>query len=253
MNGRGCYTLFVKEVRRFWKVIGQTVGAPVVTSLLYLLVFHQVLEGRVNVYEGVSYTAFLIPGLIMMSVIQNSFANTSSSMTQSKIMGNIVFLLMTPISAFELYIAYVGATLLRAALVATALYVIAQFFVWVPMVNPLQVLLMLMLSSGCLAVLGLIAGILADKFEHLAAFQNFFIMPLSFLSGVFYSIESLPAFWQTASHYNPVFYMIDGFRHGFFGVSDISPLRSMLGVGLFFVFVSAICLFMLHRGYKIRS
>lgn len=205
MNLRGCYTLFVKEVRRFWKVIGQTVGAPVVTSLLYLLVFHQVLEGRVNVYAGVSYTAFLIPGLIMMSVIQNSFANTSSSMTQSKIMGNIVFLLMTPISAFELYLAYIGATLLRATLVAMALYVIAQFFVLVPIAQPLLVLAMLLLSSGTLAVLGLIAGILADKFEHLAAFQNFFIMPLSFLSGVFYSIESLPAFWQTASHSIPFF------------------------------------------------
>jgi len=253
MNWRGCYTLFVKEVRRFWKVIGQTVGAPVITSLLYLLVFHQVLEGRVNVYEGVPYTAFLIPGLIMMSVIQNSFANTSSSLTQSKIMGNLVFLLMTPISAFELYIAYIGATLVRALLVATALYVIAQFFVWVPMAHPLQVLLMLLLSSGTLAVLGLIAGILADKFEHLAAFQNFFIMPLSFLSGVFYSIQSLPPFWQAASHYNPVFYMIDGFRHGFFGVSDINPLRSMFGVALFFVVVSALCLFMLRRGYKIRS
>lgn len=253
MNWHGCYTLFVKEVRRFWKVIGQTVGAPVVTSLLYLLVFHQVLEGRVDVYSSVSYTAFLIPGLIMMSVIQNSFANTSSSLTQSKIQGNLVFLLLTPISAFELYIAYIGATLIRATLVAVALYVIAQVFALVPIERPLLVLVMLFLSSGSLAVLGLIAGILADKFEHLAAFQNFFIMPLAFLSGVFYSIQSLPAFWQAASHYNPVFYMIDGFRHGFFGVSDIPPTHSVVGVGLFFVVVSVICILMLRRGYKIRS
>src|SRR5699024_7451535 len=232
MNTYGCYTLFVKEVRRFWKVIGQTVGAPVITSLLYLLVFHQVLEGRVNVFEGVSYTAFLIPGLMMMSVIQNSFANTSSSLTQSKIQGNLVFLLVTPISALEMYIAYIGATMIRATLAAAALYIAAQIFVWVPIHMPLLVLVMLLLSSGTLAVLGLIAGILAEKFEHLAAFQNFFIMPLAFLSGVFYSIQSLPPFWQAASHYNPVFYMIDGFRHGFFGVSDISPLRSVVGVGV---------------------
>ncbi|HLQ84849.1 MAG TPA: ABC transporter permease [Salinisphaeraceae bacterium] len=253
MNWHGCYTLFVKEVRRFWTVIGQTVGAPVVTSLLYLLVFHQVLEGRVDVFEGVSYTAFLIPGLIMMSVIQNSFANTSSSLTQSKIQGNLVFLLLTPISALEMYLAYIGATLIRAGLAAVSLYVIAQLFVLVPIQQPLLVLVMLLLSSGTLAVLGLIAGILADKFEHLAAFQNFFIMPLSFLSGVFYSIQTLPAFWQTASHYNPVFYMIDGFRHGFFGVSDMNPARSVFGVAVFFVLVSIICISMLHRGYKLRS
>src|SRR5699024_1156031 len=123
----------------------------------------------------------------------------------------------------------------------------------VPIERPLLMLVMLVLSSGSLAVLGLIAGILADKFEHLAAFQNFFIMPLAFLSGVFYSIQSLPAFWQTASHYNPVFYMIDGFRHGFFGVSDINPALSVAGVGLFFVVISTICILMLRRGYKIRS
>ncbi len=253
MNGRGCYTLFVKEVRRFWNVIGQTVGAPVITSLLYLLVFSQVLEDRVNVYQDVPYTAFLIPGLIMMGIIQNSFANTSSSLTQSKVMGNLVFLLLTPISAVELYIAYVGAALLGAALVATALYLVAQFFVIVPLTHPLLVLIMLFFAGGTLAVMGLIAGIMADKFEHLAAFQNFFIMPLSFLSGVFYSIHSLPAFWQAASHYNPFFYMIDGFRHGFFGTSDINPVQSVIVVAAFFMLVSAICIVMLQRGYKIRG
>src|SRR5699024_9935601 len=190
---------------------------------------------------------------MMMSVIQNSFANTSSSLTQSKIQGNLVFLLVTPISALEMYIAYVGATLIRATLAAAALYVAAQIFVLVPIHMPLLMLVMLLLSSGTLAVLGLIAGILADKFEHLAAFQNFFIMPLAFLSGVFYSIQSLPPFWQAASHYNPVFYMIDGFRHGLFSVSDISPLRSVVGVGVFFDVVSVLCICMLRRGYKIRS
>jgi len=253
MNLYGCYTLFVKEVRRFWSVIGQTVGAPVMTSLLYLLVFNQVLEDRINVYENVSYTAFLIPGLVMMGIIQNSFANTSSSLTQSKINGNLVFLLLTPLSAVELYLAYMGAAILRATLVSVTLFLVAQFFATVPIVNPLLVLVMLLLSSGTLAVMGLIAGILANKFEHLAAFQNFFIMPMTFLSGVFYSIQTLPEFWQHASHYNPFFYMIDGFRRGFFGISDIEPWLSVTGVAVFFVLVSVLCIFMFHQGYKIRS
>lgn len=253
MNWYGCYTLFAKEVRRFWNVIGQTVGAPVITALLYLLVFRQVLEDRVQVYEGVPYTVFLIPGLIMMGIIQNAFANTSSSMTQSKVMGNLVFVLMTPLSAFEMYLAYIGAALVRAALVGAGLFAMAQFFVFVPVAHPLMVLAMLVLAGGTLAVLGLIAGILADKFEHLAAFQNFFIMPLSFLSGVFYSIHSLPDFWRTASHYNPFFYMIDGFRTGFFGIGDVSAAQSLIVVAAFFALVSAICIWMLHRGTRLRS
>lgn len=253
MNWFGCYTLFKKEVRRFRSVLGQTVGAPVITALLYLLVFRQVLENRVQVYDGVSYTAFLVPGLIMMSIIQNGFANTSSSMTQSKVMGNLVFMLMTPLSAMEIYLAYIGAALLRVSLVATALFVVAQFFVRVPLTHPLLVLAMLVFSGGTLAVMGLIAGIMANKFEHLAAFQNFFIMPLSFLSGVFYSVHSLPDFWRTASHYNPFFYMIDGFRHGFFGVGDASPLISVVVVAGFFLLMSGVCILMLRSGYKLRT
>ncbi|MDT0633851.1 ABC transporter permease [Spectribacter hydrogenooxidans] len=253
MNWYGCYTLFKKEIRRFQSVIGQTVAAPVITAMLYLLVFRQVLEDRVQVYDGVAYTAFLIPGLIMMSIIQNAFANTSSSITQSKVMGNLVFVLMTPLSAFELYVAYIGAALVRAALVAGGLFLMAQFFVRTPLTHPLMVLAMLFLAGGTLAVLGLIAGILADKFEHLAAFQNFFIMPLSFLSGVFYSIHSLPDFWRAASHYNPFFYMIDGFRYGFFGVGDVGPWQTLAVVSVFFVAVSALAITMLARGTRIRS
>ncbi|MDN5937369.1 MAG: ABC transporter permease [Salinisphaera sp.] len=253
MNWFGCYTLFKKEIRRFWSVIGQTVAAPVITALLYLLVFRQVLEDRVEVYQGVPYAAFLIPGLIMMSIIQNSFANTSSSVTQSKVMGSLVFVLMTPLSAFEMYLAFVGAALVRAALVATGLYLITLFFVPVPLTHPLLVLAMLICGGGSLAVLGLIAGIVADKFEHLAAFQNFFIMPLSFLSGVFYSIHTLPPFWQAASRYNPFFYMIDGFRHGFFGVGDVAPMQSLVVVAGFFVLLSMLAVALLARGYRLRG
>ncbi|MDX1498113.1 MAG: ABC transporter permease [Salinisphaeraceae bacterium] len=252
MNGYGCWTLFRKEVRRFSKVLGQTVLAPMVTAMLYLLVFSHVMRDRVEVYEGVAYTAFLIPGLMMMSVIQNAFANTSSSLTQSKIMGNVVFLLMPPLSSLEIFLAFVGAALLRATLVALGVYVVALVFIPLPLEAPGILLIMLLLSAATLAVLGMIAGIIADKFEHLAVFQNFVILPASFLSGVFYSIHSLPDFWRELSHYNPFFYMIDGFRYGFFGVGDASPVLSMAVVALSFVVISCVCLMMLHRGYKLR-
>lgn len=252
MNFFGTWTLFRKEVRRFTKVLGQTVLSPMVTVLLYLLVFSHVMRDRVDVYEGVAYNAFLIPGLMMMAIIQNAFANTSSSIIQSKIMGNLILLLMTPLSSLEVFLAFVGAAMMRATLVATGVYLLAICFVPLPMEAPLVLFAMLLLSSAALAVLGIIAGILAEKFEHMAAFQNFFIMPFSFLSGVFYSIHSLPEFWREISHYNPFFYMIDGFRYGFFGVGDASPLLSMAVVGGFVLALSALCLGMLRSGYKLR-
>lgn len=252
MNGFGFRTLLKKEIWRFSKVMVQTVLTPVITAMLYLLVFGHVLEGRVEVYEGVSYTAFLIPGLIMMSVLQNAFANTSSSIIQSKMLGNLVFLLMAPLSAFELFAAYVLAAVLRALMISLVLYGVGWFFVPLPLDSVLVTLTMATLAAACLAVLGLIAGIIADKFEHLAAFQNFFIMPASFLSGVFYSIHSLPEFWRELSHYNPFFYLIDGFRQGFFGVSDVPVLTSIVWAAGFLLLASAVCLRMLTSGYKLR-
>ena len=207
MNGYGFWTLLKKEIWRFSKVLVQTVLTPVITALLYLLVFGHVLEGRMEVYPGVSYTAFLIPGLIMMSVLQNAFANTSSSLIQSKMLGNLVFLLMAPLSALELFAAYVVAAVLRALMISAVLYGVGLLITPVPIASFATVLAMATLAAASLAVLGLIAGIIADKFEHLAAFQNFFIMPASFLSGVFYSIHSLPPFWRELSHYNPFFYL----------------------------------------------
>jgi ABC-2 type transport system permease protein len=252
MNLRGTWTLFIKETRRFLSVLVQTVLTPVITALLYLLVFGHVMDKRLEVYSGVNYTAFLIPGLIMMSVIQNAFANTSSSVTQSKMMGNLVFVLMAPLSAFELFTAYIGAAVLRAALVGIGLYAVGWLVVPLPLAHPLFVVAMLVLAAAALGVLGLIGGILADKFEHLSAFQNFFIMPLSFLSGVFYSIHSLPPLWRGLSHYNPFFYMIDGFRYGFFGIGDAAPQVSLLVVAGFTLVVSMLCLGMLQAGHKLR-
>jgi len=255
IRGHGWLTLLYKELLRFWKVSFQTIGAPILTSLLYLLVFSHVLESRVAVFGGqVSYTAFLVPGLVMMAVLQNSFANSSSSVIQSKVTGNLVFVLVTPLSPGELFAAYVLGAMVRGLVVGLGVFAVTLFFapalLFVP--HPVFALAFALLGSAILATLGLIAGISADKFDQLAAFQNFIIVPLTFLSGVFYSIHSLPAFWQALSHWNPFFYMIDGFRYGFFGLSDVAPGRSLAVVGASAAALAAITLMMLERGWKLR-
>jgi len=252
-NWRGPWTLFKKELLRFWRVSFQTVAAPVMTALLYLLIFSHVLEGRVQVYPGVEYTAFLIPGLIMMSLLQNAFANSSSSLIQSKVMGSIIFVLLTPISYLGFFIAFLAASVIRGLVVGLGIYLVAIFFVDLPVVHPWFILAFAVLGSALLGALGIIAGIWSEKFDQMAAFQNFIIMPLSFLSGVFYSIHSLPPFWQKVSHLNPFFYMIDGFRYGFFGVGDISPWVSLGIVALSLIVLSWGTLRMLKSGYKLRG
>ena len=247
----GFSTLFYKEILRFWKVSFQTILAPVLTALLYLLIFSHVLEAHVQVYPGVRYTAFLIPGLAMMSLLQNAFANSSSSLIQSKITGNIVFILLPPLSHLEFFGAYVLASAVRGVVVGLGVFVITAMFVPVPVQNLLWVVAFALLGSGILGTLGIIAGIWADKFDQLAAFQNFVIIPLTFLSGVFYSIHSLPPFWQQVSHFNPFFYMIDGFRYGFFGVSDVSPYLSLAIVGGSLLALSFATLSLLKCGYKL--
>jgi ABC-2 type transport system permease protein len=248
----GFSTLFYKEILRFWKVSFQTVLAPVLTALLYLLIFSHVLKEHVQIYPGVRYTSFLIPGLAMMSLLQNAFANSSSSLIQSKITGNIVFILLPPLSHLEFFGAYVLASAVRGVVVGLGVFVITAMFVPVPVQNLLWVVAFALLGSAILGTLGIIAGIWADKFDQLAAFQNFVIMPLTFLSGVFYSIHSLPPFWQQVSHFNPFFYMIDGFRYGFFGVSDVPPYLSLAIVGVSLLALSFATLSLLKRGYKLR-
>jgi ABC-2 type transport system permease protein len=249
----GARTLYHKEVLRFWKVSFQTVGAPVLTAVLYLLIFGHVLEDHVKVYDQVGYTSFLIPGLVMMSVLQNSFANSSSSLIQSKITGNLVFLLVAPLSHWAWFVAYVGASVTRGLVVGSGVLAVTVWFAPPGMAQPLWALVFAVLGAALMGSLGLIAGLWAEKFDQMAAFQNFIVMPMTFLAGVFYSIHSLPAFWQKASHLNPFFYMIDGFRHGFFGVSDVSPWISLAVVGSSLVVVSAITLRLLASGYKLRS
>ncbi|HJU24374.1 MAG TPA: ABC transporter permease [Casimicrobiaceae bacterium] len=255
VGGAGWPTLLSKELLRFWKVSFQTIAAPVLTALLYLLIFSHVLQSRVSVFGGqVRYTAFLVPGLVMMSVLQNSFANASSSMIQSKITGNLIFVLLPPLSPLEIYAAYVIGAMVRGLAVGLGVFLAALVVEpgAMTIAHPIIVLAFALLGSAILGTLGLIAGIWADKFDELAAFQNFLIMPLTFLSGVFYSIHSLPAFWQAMSHANPFFYMIDGFRYGFFGLSDIAPSISLGLVAAAGAGLAALALAMLASGYKLR-
>ncbi len=248
----GAGMLFRKEVLRFWKVSFQTVAAPVLTALLYLLIFGHVLEDHVQVFDGVGYTSFLVPGLVMMSVLQNAFANSSSSLIQSKITGNLVFLLVTPLAPRSWFVAYVGASVVRGLVVGSGVLFVTVWFVPLQMAHPLWVLAFAALGAALMGALGLIAGLWADKFDQIAAFQNFVIMPMTFLSGVFYSVHSLPGFWQTASHLNPFFYVIDGFRHGFFGVSDTTPWLSLGITAGAVLLVFTLALQLLRSGYKIR-
>lgn len=248
----GFWTLFHKEWLRFWKVSVQTVLAPVLTALLYLMVFGHALSGRVEVFPGIDYRTFLIPGLTMMSVLQNAFANASSSLMQSKMQGNIVFVLLPPLSHREFFMAYLLAAVARGVVVGAGVLLATVWFIDLPLAHPLWVLMFCVAGSAVMGALGIVAGIQSDKVDQLAAFTNFIILPLTFLSGVFYSIQSLSPFWQLVSHLNPVFYMIDGFRYGFFGVSDTSPALSLAIVGASFAALSWLTLWLLGRGYKLR-
>ena len=250
MNAFG--TLLYKELLRFWKVSFQTVAAPILTALLYLLIFSHALEARVEALPGVSYTAFLVPGLAMMSLLQNAFANSSSSLIQSKITGNIVFLLLTPLSPAQMFLAYLVAAIVRGVAVAAGVLLATLFIAPVPLLHPFWALAFALLGGGILGTLGIVAGIWADKFDQLAAFQNFLIVPATFLAGVFYSVHSLPEFWQGASHLNPFFYLVDGFRYGFFGASDVRPGLSLAVVAGCLLALCALALRLLHIGYKLR-
>jgi ABC-2 type transport system permease protein len=249
----GFQTLLRKEILRFWKVAFQTVAAPVLTSLLYLLIFAHVMASSNAAFPGVTYEQFLIPGLAMMTMLQNAFANTSSSLIQSKITGNILFILLPPLSHWNFYFAYVIAATVRGLAVGLGVFLVGIFMAHIPVYNVAWILVFAFLGSAMLAALGIIAGLWADKFDQIAAFQNFIIMPLTFLSGVFYSIHSLPAFWQTLSHFNPFFYMIDGFRFGFFGKSDVSVWLSFSVALGAFACLSAGAVWLLKSGYKLRQ
>ncbi len=253
VNWRGLWTLYVREVKRFYKVGTQTVAAPVVTSLLFFAIFNVALDGDARTVGTLSFAVFLAPGLIMMSILQNAFANTSSSILVSKVQGNIVDVLMPPMSPAELTIAFNAGGITRGLLVGLVTGLALWVFVDVKIHDPVAIVFYAVGASAMMSLLGLIGGIWAEKFDHIAAMTNFVVVPLSFLSGTFYSIERLPEVWQDVARFNPFFHAIDGFRYGFIGNSD-----SALWVSAAVMIVINAALFLLvyrlfATGYKLKS
>ncbi len=252
INGRGLWTLYTKEVRRFMSVWLQTVMAPVVTTLLFLAIFYLALGGAVREINGMPFILFLAPGLLAMAVAQNAFANTSSSIIVSKIQGNIVDVLMPPLNARELTVAYAGGGVTRGVFVGIGVFIALKVFVNLPIHHPFWMLYFVVSTAFLLSLLGMVGGIWAQKFDHMSAMTNFVITPLSFLSGTFYSIDRLPEFWQQVTLFNPFFHMINGIRYGFIGVSDASIVAGALFLACFNLFLLIVVHAMIKRGYKLR-
>lgn len=257
VNWLGLQTLFLKEIRRFLKVSFQTIFAPLISTLLFLLVFIQAMGGRADI-GGVPYVEFLAPGLIMMAILTNAFANSSSSIIIGKVQGSIVDVLMPPLSASELLVAFVAGAACRGILVA--IVTAATSAVFMAMADaPMRVAHLWAIGYFSIAaalmfgLLGVIGGVWADKFDQLAAFTNFVITPLTFLSGTFYAVASLPEPFLTVSHFNPVFYLIDGFRYGFTGVAE-APLPFGVASGAAInAGLAVLCYWLLKSGYKLKS
>ncbi|MFW5920775.1 MAG: ABC transporter permease [Polyangiales bacterium] len=246
-------TLFYKEVRRFSKVWMQTVFSPLITTSLYFLVFGVALGARLETVDGVPYILFVIPGLMMLSMINNAFLNCASSLFQSKINGTIVDILVAPLGVAEMLIAYVGAAVCRASVVGLLVYLVASVFTGFHMASLGWTLFFAVSVSASFALLGLLTAIWAEKFDHLAVVPNFLLMPLTFLGGVFYSVDMLPEPWSTVSRLNPILYMVNGLRQGLLGISDVHVGWSALAVGGSLVALVATATAVIGRGYKLRS
>ncbi|MEQ9327529.1 MAG: ABC transporter permease [Rhodospirillales bacterium] len=253
INWLGLWTLYLKEVRRFTSVYTQTLMAPVVTTLLFLTIFWLALGGAVREVNGVPFLSFLAPGLVMMAIAQNAFANTSSSFVISKIQGNIVDVLMPPIGAGELLTGFALGGMTRGVCVGAVVMLAMMFVAPIGIDNIFLVLFHAFAASLLLSLLGILGGIWADKFDHIAAVTNFVITPLSFLSGTFYSINRLPETFQTIAHFNPFFYMIDGFRAGFIGQADTNPLLGVAVMACVDLALWMLLLRMLRSGYKLKA
>lgn len=253
VNWLGTWTLIRREISRFMNVWLQTVMAPLINAGLFLMIFTIAIGGQRGDVMGVPFMVFLAPGILTMTVIQNAFANTSSSLSSAKVQGNIVDTLMPPLSAAELVAGYIGGAVARGAIVAIVIGIGSAVFLGVQMQNPLWVIVFVLLGSILMGGLGLIAGIYANKFDQLSAISNFLVTPLAFLSGTFYSIQALPPVMQTLSHANPFFYIIDGVRFGMIGVSDSSPWLGLVVVGFSCVVVIGVCLRWMHTGYRLKA
>jgi ABC-2 type transport system permease protein len=253
MNSIGLRTLFAKETRRFLKVPGQTLAQPVVTTTLYFLVFGYALGGRVREVDGIPYIRFIVPGLILLTLTQNAFLNTSSSMFIAKLQGTIVDLLVAPLGVVDLMVAFLAAAVLRGLMTGTLVWLIAGLFTGFEVVHPIWVLAYVLLVATALASIGLAVAIWSDKFEQLNVIPTFILTPLTFLGGVFYSAHMLPKPWDTVTRFNPILYMVEGLRFGFLGASSTSPWLGLAITGGVATIATALAARMLHTGYKLRS
>lgn len=253
MNAVGFRTLLAKETRRFLRVPGQTLAQPIVTTALYFLVFGYALGGRVREVDGVSYSRFIVPGLMLLGLSQNAFLNTSSSMFIAKMQGTIVDLLVAPLGVVDLLLAFILAAIVRGMMVGGIVWVISALFTGFSVSHPLWVLLFGVLVGATFGLVGLAVAIWSDKFEQLNIVPTFIITPLTFLGGVFYSANMLPPPWSYVSRVNPVLYMVEGLRYGVVGTSSSSPWLGLAVTGGIGLVSLAIAAWMLRTGYKLRS
>jgi len=252
-NLLGAWTLFSREVRRFLKVKMQTIVTPALTAILYLLIFRYAMGDRHVPGMDIDYFTFLVPGLAMMAMLQNAFANTSSSMIMGKVMGMHIYLLMAPLSALEVVLAFLAAAVVRALVVAVVFLSVLSPFVELQLLHPGLILFYGLCGSIMMGGLGLISGMWAKDFDNIAMVTNFVILPLTFLSGVFYSVKQLPSLWQQINHANPFFYLIDGFRFGFLGIGDTDPYASMLVVIASVLLTIASCWYLWQLGWRMKD
>lgn len=253
VNWMGLYTLAAREVRRFMAVRTQTVLAPLVTAGLFVMIFSIAIGPTRGEVMGVAFTTFIAPGILMMTVIQNAFANSSSSIVSAKIQGNIVDTLMPPLSPAELVLGYLAGSVARGLLVATAIWIGLALFVGIGAVHPLWALSFVLLGSAFMGALGIVTGIFANKFDQMSAITNFIITPLAFLSGTFYSVRDLPPGLREITYFNPVFYLIDGVRHGVIGVSDSNPVLGLAFCGTATLALVLVAWAMFRRGYRLKA
>ncbi|MBI4090511.1 MAG: ABC transporter permease [Candidatus Komeilibacteria bacterium] len=253
MNFIPTVTIAKKEIGHVFKLPFQVLGAPIATTVLYFLVFGHAIGGRLGAIQGISYTEFIMPGLIMMNMITGAFNGVFSSMILAKYMNTFNDLLVSPMSYLEIIMGFVIGSVGRSIITAGAIYLTALFFVPFHIGHPFFILLMLILVGACFALLGFLVGVVADNFEHASVFPNFIIMPLSFLGGIFYSAEMLPAFAQRLTYYNPLFYMINGMRYGFFGISDVMPVTAFAVVMALFVVMLGATWQLVRSGYKLKN
>ena len=253
LNTIGLLTLIKREVGRFLNVYMQTIVAPVVTTLLFYTVFALAFGGIQRNVGNIPFMEFLAPGLIIMTMVQNSFANTSSSLVISKVQGNIVDILMPPLSALEIFLGFVTGSVIRGLTVGIVTVIVVQFFVPLHFHNIFLILTYAFLGTMMMGALGLAAGIWSEKFDHIAAVTNFIVTPLTFLSGTFYSIHQLPGIWSNVALFNPFFYMIDGFRYGFIGQADGNVMIGIVVLITINVLLTSLALWMLRTGYKIKA